>query len=71
MWCFNCLLNKPPKIVKAAFLIPKRDNHYWTDDRDKKLVGVCDKCLEFENDFKKSNKIGVDVNNPNLHRSCM
>ena len=71
VWCFNCLLNTPPKLEKAAFLIPKRQGHYWSDDKDRRVIGICNECLEDEDDFKKKNTIDVDVDHPYLYRSCV
>ncbi|QDP67539.1 MAG: hypothetical protein Unbinned5350contig1004_46 [Prokaryotic dsDNA virus sp.] len=68
--CEDCDEGDPPKINKADHLIPFRTEHYGMlkdgSDIDRKVVGICKKCLKKRNKFQQDNKQAVDVNHPHL-----
>ena len=70
VWCVGCLEDQPPKIKKADHLIPIRDNPYTIipdgNSIDKRVMGVCKKCLKSKNQFQQDNTNPVDVNNKNI-----
>ena len=70
VWCSVCRKKKPPSLTSAAFLVPVRKRHYDLNSEgsaiEKKLTGICVKCLESKNDFQRSNKQPVDADNEHL-----
>ena len=74
IWCVDCLRKKPPIVTNSSKLIPLRSAHYELSQDgltiDKRVVGVCEECLEKRGDFHKKNAQPVDYDNPNLVRRC-
>lgn len=70
VWCSYCVDKKPPEITEAVFLVPVRDKHYGlipgTVRIDKRVCGVCEKCLKELSEFKRTYAQDMNKNHPNL-----
>ena len=70
VWCLHCKSKKSPSITGAAFLVPVRERPYdlicGSADIDKRLMGICAKCLDTKNKFQRSEKRPVDADNKHL-----
>jgi len=70
VWCQTCVNKKPPRITRADFLIPMRKNPYDLDENrleiDRRVHGVCDKCLSHKGKFQQINTEPVDINHKDL-----
>ena len=67
--CVSCEEGDPPKINKADHLIPYRKEHYgMLEDGsiDKRVVGICNKCLKKRNKFHRENTQAVDIGHPHI-----
>jgi hypothetical protein len=67
--CVDCRKKRPPKLKSAVFLIPFQLSRYEllpSADRDYRVIGVCEQCLELRNEFQRSNKQDVDAHHQHL-----
>jgi hypothetical protein len=67
--CVDCRKKKPPALKAAVFLIPFQLSRYEllpSADRDYRVIGVCEECLEFRNEFQRGNKQDVDAYHQHL-----
>jgi hypothetical protein len=65
VWCQTCVNERPPRIKSADFLIPMRKKPYdlCRDNLgiDRRVHGVCDKCLSKKEKFQRVNTEAVDI----------
>lgn len=70
VWCYDCINKVDSKIIRSYVLIPFRERHYdLAPDElniDKRVVGVCKKCLELKNDFQRNNTEPINVKHKHL-----
>lgn len=70
VWCIPCENRRPSKMKHAVHMVLMKekpyDLHPVTEDKDRRLIGVCDVCLLKKNDFQQSSRKPVDVNNEHL-----
>lgn len=73
IWCAYCMTKKPPTFKSAAFLVFVREGHYCLAKNgyssDKRLIGVCEECIEGLNDFQKKYKKLINSSDPDLERT--